>query len=137
MLTSSASKNAGKAAELFSSHEKGLNVSYLAAAFMAAGIGVFIWMDMYIPAIVLFIIYYVLQNLRRPAMTGILSEKIPHRAMAAGLSVESQGKTLFTAAVAPLAGFFVDNYGLGSAMLILAFLLIVVYPFFKFKTDQE
>ncbi len=137
MLTSTASKNSGRIAGLFRSHEKGLNIYYLFAAFIAFVTGCLVWTGFYIPAVILFIMYYVLQNLRRPVMTGILSGKIPHEAMATGLSVESQGKTLFTTIIAPVAGFLVDKFGLGAAMMILAFLLIVVYPFLKFKTPAE
>lgn len=137
MLTSFASKYSGKTVSLFSSHEKGLNVTYLTAAVIGLGIGGSIWLGSYIPAVVLFIAYYVLQNFRRPVMTGYLSGKIPPAAMATGLSSESQGKTLFTAVIAPAAGFFADKFGLGSALIILALLLIVVYPFFKFKPGGE
>lgn len=137
MLTSTASRNSGRAAGLFRSHERGLNIYYIIAALIAFGIGLLVWDGSYIPALILFIIYYMLQNFRRPVMTGTLSGKIPHETMATGLSVESQGKTLFTAVIAPVAGFFVDTLGLGPAMMILAFLLIVVYPFVKFKTPAE
>ncbi len=137
MLTSFASKYSGKGISVFRSHEEGLNMTYLTAVAAGASIGLCVYLGLYLPAIILFIFYYVLQNFRRPVMTGYLSGKIPPEAMAAGLSVESQGKTILTAVIAPAAGFFADRLGLGAAIAILAALLLIVYPFFKFKTPEE
>lgn len=137
MLTSFASKYSGRGIQYFKSHETGLNDAYFAAVLIGTGIGFSIYFNLYVIAIVLFIMYYILQNFRRPVMTGYLSGKIPPQAMATGLSSESQGKTLFTAVIAPAAGFIVDLFGLGIALLSLSLLLLAVYPFIKLKTAEQ
>ncbi len=133
MLTSFVSKYSGKGVELFKSHEGGLNTAYLAGVFIVLGIGVSLFIHMYVPAVILFILYYMLINFRRPVMTGFVSSKIPHEVMATGLSTESQGKTLVTAVVAPLTGFLTDRFGLGIALVFLAVILAAVYPLVRFN----
>ncbi len=133
MLTSFVSKYSGKGLEMFSSHEKGLNTAYLTGIFIIAGIGISLYFHFYISAIVLFVLYYMLPNFRRPVMTGYFSSKIPSEVMATGLSTESQGKTLVTAVIAPLVGFITDRLGLGSALVFLAVMLAVAYPLIRFS----
>ncbi len=133
MLTSFVSKYSGKGLELFNSHEGGLNTAYLTGVFIISGIGISLYFQLYIPAILLFILYYMLINFRRPVMTGYLSSKIPPEVMATGLSTESQGKTLVTAVAAPLVGFITDQFGLGSALIFLAVMLAAVYPLVRFS----
>ncbi|MEA1927936.1 MAG: hypothetical protein U9N73_06985, partial [Candidatus Auribacterota bacterium] len=61
---------------------------------------------------------FLLQNARRPVNIAYISEKISHRTMAAGLSVESQIKTLFMAILAPAVGLLADNLGIEYALIL-------------------
>ncbi|MCK5675213.1 MAG: MFS transporter, partial [Spirochaetales bacterium] len=78
--------------------------------------------------VVFFILFYLLQNLRKPIVIGLLSSRIPAAAMASGLSVESQFKTLIVAVLAPSLGFLMDTFGLDRTFIILAVSLSVLYP---------
>jgi len=128
MLTSLVSAYSGKGIEAFHSEVRGLNVTYLTAVLFMLVIGISLFCGSYVFAVVFFILFYMLQNFRRPVMTGYLSGKILPEVMATGLSIESQGKTIITAILAPLCGFIVDRFGLYAALAALAFLLLIFYP---------
>ena len=67
-----------------------------------------------------FILYYILENFRRPATLGYLSGSIKGSILATGLSGESQLKSLFVAVLAPAAGILADKAGIGGALVIIA-----------------
>jgi hypothetical protein len=78
-------------------------------------------------AIISFIGLYIIQNLRRPLNVGYISDNIPHRTMASGLSVESQLKTIITATIAPIIGYISDIYGVGTALTVISLIFITAY----------
>jgi len=57
--------------------------------------------------------FYTLYNLRKPAVVGFLSERIPGQQRATILSVHSQLRAVFSAIVAPLLGLVADHPDLG------------------------
>ena len=118
--TSFASQNAGRVQERMGSLSRAVNLSYLLGMglLLLAGIGAHV--GIYGLAIACFVGLYLLQNLRRPMMVGYLSDVIPQRMMASGLSVESQLKTLALAALAPAVGYLADRVGVGLALAIIA-----------------
>ena len=71
-------------------------------------------------AVLLFILIYIIENLRKPVMTGYLAEVVDNRVMTSVLSVESQWKTVLTALTALLCGFFADVWGIGAALALLS-----------------
>ena len=59
-------------------------------------------------AVIGFIVLAILQNLWRPIMIGRIAGQSGEKTLATVLSVESQAKALFAAALAPLLGLAVD-----------------------------
>jgi len=117
-LTSSyASRNAGRMSRKLGQEEKTLNLTFLAGASFLALAGGAIGIGLPGIAIVFFLLLFLLQNARRPVNITYLSEKISHRAMASGLSAESQVKTLLMAILAPAMGLLADRFGIGSALI--------------------
>lgn len=133
MLTSAVSQRAGKVSELFSTAEEGLNFTYLVSVLAVIAVGVSMLCKVPLLAVILFIGFYVLQNLRRPMAVGYVSEKIKGTVMATGLSAESQLKTLVVAIAAPIFGALVDYIGLGWALCILAVPPLAAYPFLRVR----
>ncbi|MFO7731240.1 MAG: MFS transporter [Spirochaetia bacterium] len=131
MLTATVSQRAGKVSEWFSTPEKGLNLTYLVSIITMVAVGVSMRYNASLVAVVLFIGFYVLQNLRRPMTVGYVSEKIKGTVMATGLSTESQLKTIVVAVASPIFGALVGSIGLGWAMCALAVLPLVAYPFLR------
>ncbi|MFH1037440.1 MAG: MFS transporter [PVC group bacterium] len=118
LVTSYASRNAGRMSRRLGDTARTLNLTYLAGAAMLAVAGVFIGLNIPEGAVLFFLLIFVLQNARRPVNITYISEKISHRAMASGLSAESQIKTLIMALIAPAAGFLADRFGIGPALIV-------------------
>ncbi|MDZ7793792.1 MAG: MFS transporter [Spirochaetia bacterium] len=130
MLTATVSQRAGKFQSVQYT-EKGLNLTYLVSIITVVAVGVSMRYECILIAVVLFIGFYVLQNLRRPMTVGYVSEKIKGTVMATGLSAESQLKTVVVAVASPIFGALVDSVGLGWAMCALAVLPLAAYPFLR------
>jgi len=131
MLTAAVSQRSGNVSEKFSSPETGLNSTYLVSVLVVVAVGVSMRYNASLAAVVLFIGFYILQNLRRPMTVGYVSEKIKGTVMATGLSTESQLKTVVVAVAAPIFGALVDQVGLGWAMCALAALPLLLYPLLR------
>ena len=128
-ITSYAAKLSGNYASKFKTDKGSLNFSFILGIIFILAIGIFVYSGLSIISVVLFIFFYILQNIRKPVAVGVLSSNIPSSAMASGLSVESQFKTAIVAVFAPILGFIMDSYGLGPAFMILAAVLGILFPF--------
>ncbi len=117
LSTSYASRNAGRLSRKIGHKEKTLNLTFLAGAGFLALAGGAIGISLPGMAIVCFLLLFLIQNARRPVNITYLSEKISHRAMASGLSAESQIKTILMAILAPALGFLADRFGIGHALI--------------------
>ncbi|MDA3939666.1 MAG: MFS transporter, partial [Spirochaetia bacterium] len=136
-ITSYASKKSGNFANLFRTNESSLNFSFIMGILFIFIIGFFMYKEMSIYAVVFFILFYILQNVRKPVAVGVLSSQIPASAMASGLSVESQFKTGLVAVFAPLLGFLMDTFGFGTTFILLAAFLGVLYPFIRLQKQTN
>lgn len=131
ILTSYASRNSGKLKDRFPSLSVAVNHTYIAGILLVLCAGVFYIVELNIIIIILFIIFFILQNLRRPINIGFISDNISHDVMASGLSVESQLKTIFVAIMSPLMGFIADSINIGAAFIILSSLTLLIFPLIK------
>ncbi len=118
LLTSYASRHAGEFSERFENIAQAVNVSFLFGAGFLFLAGVTTWLNVALISVVVFLGFYVLQNLRRPINVGVISDQISHEVMASGLSVESQFTTLLVAVFSPLMGVLADTLGVGVALTI-------------------
>ncbi len=134
-ITSYASKLSGNFAAKFKNNESSLNFSFILGIIFIFTIGILMYSGMSIFAVVVFIFFYVLQNVRKPVAVGVLSSQIPSSAMASGLSVESQFKTVLIAVFAPILGYLMDTLGLGTTFIILAAFLGLLYPFIRLRNN--
>lgn len=137
ILTSYASRNSGKFSNRFSSLSIAVNNTFIAGVSFILLAGLFFIFELQIIIIILFILLYILQNLRRPINIGFISENISHDVMASGLSVESQLKTIFVALMAPLMGFIADSINIGTAFIILSSLTLLIFPLIKVSRKED
>jgi MFS family permease len=135
VLTSFAAKLSGKFSNLFRTNEKGLNFTFITGFLLIFVIGISLFTELNILPVILFIFFYLLQNLRKPIIIGLLSSRIPASAMASGLSVESQAKTLLVAVLAPGMGLLMDTLGIGRTFIIFAVFLALIYPIVRLKEE--
>ena len=123
IMTSFASKFASKAVA-----KNKLNISYitLLCGFGCGVIcGIFYVYELWIISLIAFVGIYIVENLRKPIMTGFIADNVESEVLASVISAESLLKTVMTAVIALLFGIIADNYGIGSAFVSLtAFLFL-------------
>ena len=137
IINSFASRNSGRFKDRFSTLSFAVNSTYFAGISLVFLSGLFYIINLKTIIILLFIILYVLQNLRRPINIGFISDNISHDVMASGLSVESQIKTIFVALMSPLMGFIADSINIGTAFIILSSLTLLIFPLIKVNRKEK
>ena len=123
LLTSRASQTAGKVAEKIS----GIPYKTLLVGFTAGILGGYFFQGDYAwLALIAFALVYIIESLRKPVLTGYLSDHVPNEILASVLSVQSLYRTVLTSVLALLFGYLADLWGLGYALMVVsAFLLIL------------
>ncbi len=126
LLTSYSSKNSARFSKRFSDLSRAINTTFLigAASLFVAGIALhYQWV---IVSILVFVGFYVLQNLRKPMSVAFISDQISNRVMASGLSVEAQATTIIMAILAPLLGALADRFGVAAGLAALGGLMLLL-----------
>jgi MFS family permease len=136
LFTSYASRSAAGFSNNFKSLGRAINLTFLAGGTLLFVAGLAAWINLTWFAILVFLLFYVLHNLRRPMNVSFISDRISHRVMASGLSVESQFTTLLSAIFAPVLGALADHFGVGPALAILAFGVVLLYLFVRVDEEQ-
>jgi hypothetical protein len=131
LLTSFASRNAQRFRNKFRSLAGAINWSFSFGLIFVLLAGIFYLQNLLTVTIVCFIMLYIFQNVRRPMNVAFISEIIPSRVMASGLSAESQLKTIIIAVFSPLMGLLADKFGIGIALIILTSLTLLVFPLIR------
>ncbi|MBI9108775.1 MAG: MFS transporter [Spirochaetales bacterium] len=126
LLTSLASQNSSR---LEKSGLKNIPLVTLAAG-LSAGLlsGVFYTAHLPYLAIIFFIFIYINENIRKPVLTGYVSDSVDNSVLTSVLSIQSQLKTVLTAAIAMTFGVIADFSGIGPALAVISggFLLITI-----------
>jgi hypothetical protein len=132
LLTSYSSKNSARFGQRFSDLPRAINATFLVGAGSLFVAGLALHYRWVVVSILVFVGFYVLQNLRKPMNVAFISDQISNRVMASGLSVEAQATTIMMAILAPLLGALADRFGvavglaaLGGLMLLLSLLVRV------------
>ncbi len=137
LLTSYASRNADVASRRFSNLAKAINATFLIGVGFLFTAGLTTWRNLAIISILVFLGFYVLQNLRKPMNVANISDQISQRVMASGLSIEAQFTTIFVAIFAPILGALADAFGVGLALTILGAGTLLVYPFVRVQVQRQ
>ena len=137
LLTSFSSRNSDRISKRMRSLPTAINVAYLVGMGLIAITGFLIHLNLYILGIIVFVVFYMLENIKRPMNLGYLSDLISSRVMASGLSGESQLKTVVVAILSPIMGFFADKIGVGGALMVIAGILLIVFPIASVKRIEE
>ena len=137
LLTSISSRNSDRVSKRMKSLPVAINAAYIAGLSFIALTGLLIHIHLYIAGIIIFVIFYMLENVKRPMNLGYLSELISSRVMASGLSGESQLKTIVVAILSPIMGFFADKIGVGGALMVIAFILLLALPIVSVKKIKD
>ncbi len=128
ILTSLASTMSGSFSARFTRLSRAINITFLSGGVLILLAGIALRFSFFAIAIILFILLYMLQNVRRPMNVGLISDLISNRIMATGLSGESQVKTILVAVFSPVMGLIADRFGLSNALIFFGLLFFILYP---------
>lgn len=131
LLTSYSSRSSAKFSKRFQNLSSAINITYLFGGVFLIFSGISTALKLNIFAIILFVLFYMLQNVRRPMNVSVISERIPNKIMATGLSVESQITTTLRAIIAIAIGALADRLGVGTSLLIAGTIMLAFYTFVK------
>jgi MFS family permease len=133
IINSVASRLSGKAAKISGSEFKGMNYTYLAFVLALAGTSICYHLDFLYPAIILFVLLFAIENLRRPVAIATISYTSSKENLATWLSVDSLLKSLITMIISPLIGLVADRITPGLGLGAPAIILIALYLFIALK----
>ncbi len=88
--------------------------------------GIFYTNEWLIIAFIAFLGIYIVENIRKPILTGFISDKVPNEILTSVISAQSLPKTVITSVLALLIGIIADNYGIGISLSVVSGLLIVI-----------
>ena len=134
-MTSYASKFASKAAK---KNKKNISYITLLCGFVC-GItcGVFYIYELWVISLIAFVGIYIIENIRKPILTGFIADNVENEVLASVISVESLLKTIMTAIIALAFGLIADNYGIGIAFVSLtSFLLFLSIAINNYKNKK-
>jgi len=134
IMTSFSSRYAFKIEKKFKNSSNAANLIYLLAGVSILLSGLLYEFEFRSMAIILFLGLYISQNLRRPIMVTYISDKIPEKILATGLSVESQLKTLIIVILSPIVGFIIDTFSLSTGIIFCGLIILILYPLNKLKS---
>ena len=76
---------------------------------------------------------YIVENIRKPILTGFLADNVPNEIITSVISAQSLLRTILTVILALAFGIIADNFGIGvsfmvvSVFLTLSTILINIY----------
>ncbi len=137
LMTSWASRRSGTFAARFRRLTMPLNMTMLGG--FGAGIlcGLAYYFGYNLAAVVLFMVIFVIQNLRSPMSVTYVSDTVPCDILATSLSVRSLVTALYTAVLAFVLGLLADHLGLGPALILIALGLAAFSPLYLVTTGKD
>jgi MFS family permease len=130
LLTSFASKNAGKVSSL---GIKNMEIkSLLLGLSFGLLVGLFFKLDWPILSLIVFVMIYIIENIRKPILTGFLADQVPNEILVSVISTQSSYQTFIAAVFAILLGALADNFGIGIALISVSILLMVITVLIRF-----
>jgi len=137
LLSSGASRNAGRFSGLFRTPVKPLNFTLLAGLLAGVVSGIFYNLQLTAISIIFFVLIYLIENMRKPAGIAYVTDMLNQNILATVLSTESQAISLITALIAPLLGFMADKFGIGTGLIAVSVILIIFLPLFVVKEQNK
>lgn len=91
----------------------------------AAGIlsGILYQNGLMIPALLSFVVIYLVENIRKPIMTAYVADHVPVEILSSVLSAQSLLKTIMTAGIALIFGALADHFGIARSLYLTSILL--------------
>ena len=137
VLTSRASRNAGRLEARFRELGRPLNITLITGFVIGIAMGLAYHFGFYIVSIGGFILVIIIENLRKPLGFGLVADLSKDKAMASTLSAASQAKSLFAAAISPLIGWLADIFTPGLAISAVTLILLLTFPLYNINFTKK
>ncbi len=82
-------------------------------------------------SLLFFTMVYLVENFRKPIMTGLVADEVPNEILASVLSAQSQLKTVITVLIALVIGFVADLWGVGVAITTVSLIIGLIVLFIQ------
>lgn len=99
--------------------------------------GVFYLTTWWLAALLAFTGIYIVENIRKPILTGLLAEHVPNEILTSVISLQSLWKTIITVMLSLLLGVLADKMNVGWALTITSSLLMLVSVFLKLLSSHN
>ncbi|NJO90751.1 MAG: hypothetical protein HC831_18655 [Chloroflexia bacterium] len=89
-----------------------------------------------------FIAIILIENFRKPVLTGYIAESVPEEILASVISIQSLLQTVFTAIIAFVFGILADLFDIGTALIVTSLGLLILTQIIdvlsnKYKTPKN
>jgi MFS family permease len=81
--------------------------------------------EFWILALLAFALIYVMENIRKPLLTGAIADEVPKEILTSVISAQSLLRTITTALLALVFGILADQFGVGISLLSVSALLLL------------
>jgi len=136
-LSSFASRSSGKFSERFSSLSAPMNMTLIIGLLGGVLSGIFYTFELWFLSVVLFIVIYMIENIRKPVGVAYLGSNVERNVLASILSVDSQVKSFTAAILALLFGIFADLFDIGWSIIIVSSGLLIITPLILLKEERK
>jgi MFS family permease len=137
LAASTASRYSGRFSRRIKGVVQSINITWIIGFSILIIAGIFQELSVYMVTVGAYLVLFILQNIRRPLCVTYISDNVPQRVMASGLSVESLIKTLFMTVLAPVCGYIADAVGIGIAVAGAGVLMGFLYIPLRLKRPEQ
>ncbi len=113
-----------------------INLTYALGSAAVMGAGITFHLSITWLAVLMFLLLYVVQNLRMPITLSYITGTVPEEKVATALSVESSARTLYAAILSPILGLLADHFGVGVALAVVGAFTFLLTPLVSVR-DRE
>ena len=82
--------------------------------------------EYWIISLLAFALIYVMENIRKPLLTGAIADQVPKEILTSVISAQSLLRTIITTLLALVFGLLADHFGIGISLLSVSSLLLLV-----------
>ncbi|NRB47119.1 MAG: MFS transporter [Saprospiraceae bacterium] len=133
LLTSLASRNAGRVSEkkIPNIQNKTLFLGFVVGVLS----GILFHYQLWLLSLLFFMVIYLIENVRKPILTGFLVDRVPNEILTSVISAQSFYQTLTTATLSIVLGVLADGVGVGLALAMMTGTLAVFTLFLGNRTS--
>ncbi|MBL1281239.1 MAG: MFS transporter [Fluviicola sp.] len=121
LITSRASKFSSKIAIKTKANIS--NITLLLGFIFGIICGVFFILDLWIISMIAFIGIYIVENIRKPILIGLIADNVPSEILTSVISAQSLLRTILTVILALTFGIIADNFGIGVSFMVISIFL--------------